>query len=263
MEDTEKKNVRFIQSVKRAMTIIDYIAKNSNSAGITQISRELSLSKSTVHGLVSTLEQMDYLQQNSQNGEYSLGIKLFELGQVIYSNMDLRVIARPFLQQLVDKHRETTHLAILSKGDVIYIDKVDSKQSIGIISHIGGRNPSYCTGVGKVLLAGLSAEALDKLIQSINFHKFTEKTITDPELLKKHLAQVREDGYALDMEEIEEGLICVAAPIKNYREQVIAAISISGPKSRMGRERVLEIKTDITATGQDISRQLGHIIDAN
>lgn len=258
MVNNDEKSVRFIQSVKRAMTIMEYIAKKGNLAGITEISHGLDLSKSTVHGLVSTLEQMDYLQQDSQTGEYSLGMKLFELGQIVYSGMDLRVSARPFLQQLVDKHQETVHLAVLSKCDVVYIDKVDSNQSVGIRSQIGGRNPAYCTGVGKALLAGMSAEKLDKIIEDIDFHKFTEKTITDPELLKKHLAQVRKNGYAMDVEEIEIGLVCVAAPIRNHQGKVIAAISLSGPVSRMQEERLPVIQADILMAGKNISKQLGY-----
>ena len=251
-------SIRFIQSVKRAMSIMEVIAKNKNLAGITTISRYMGLSKSTIYGLVSTLEQMGYLQQNGQNGEYSLGIKLFELGQIVYSSMDLRTIAKPFLRQLVDQHQETVHLAVLSKGDVIYIDKVSGNQSIGIISQIGGRNPAYCTGVGKVLLADMPVEQLDKMFKTIEFHKLTKKTIIDPELLKDHLVQVKGNGYAMDVEEIEIGLVCVAAPIKNHSGKVVAAISLSGPVSRMEKEKLFNIQKDVVATSQKISRQLGY-----
>ena len=258
MVNKDKKSIRFIQSLKRAAEIMEYIAKNENLAGITAISNGLDLSKSTVHGLVSTLAQMDYLQQDRRTGEYSLGIKLFELGQIVYYNTDLLTVAHPFLQKLVSKHQETVHLAVLSKVDVVYIDKVASNQSVGIISRIGKRNPAYCTGVGKVLLAGIPVERLDEMIKIISFRKFTEKTIVEPELLKEELVQVRKNGYAVDMEEIEIGLVCVAVPIRNYEGRVVAAISLSGPLSRMEKERLPKIKADIIMTGNNISKQLGY-----
>lgn len=252
--ETKRKS---IQSVARALTIMQYIASNGNSVSLSAISKGMDLSKSTVHGLISTLEQMGYISQNQSTGAYSLGMKLFDLGNVVYASMDLRAIAEPVLYELGKRHDETVHLAVLSDDEVVYIDKVGSSHSIGAISHVGGRNPAHCTGVGKVMLAGLSDKELERLIAHKGLRQFTKKTIIDPEQLKSHLKSIRQQGYALDEEEIEEGLCCVAAPVKNHKGETIAAVSVSGPMGRMTAERSDLIRSIIKAAEQ-ISGRLGY-----
>lgn len=253
----EAKPGRKIQSVTRAVNILEYLAENGNSESLSNISRALGLSKSTVFTLISTCEQLGYVRQNQDTGKYSLGLKLFELGQVVHSSMDLRAIAMPFLRKLAGQHGETVHLAVLSGDEVVYIDKVDSPRSIGIVSRIGGRNPAYCTGVGKVLLSGLPEDQLDKLLEAKKLKRFTENTITAPGKLKRQLQQIKIQGYTVDREEIELGLFCVAAPIKNYLGTVIAAISLSGPAARMGAN-VAKITTDLRETAKRISREFAY-----
>ena len=225
---------------------------------MTTISQGLGLNKSTTHSLISTLEQMGYVQQDQETAKYSLGLKLFELGQVVHANMDLRNIAMPFLRELALKFGETVHLAILSKGEVVYIDKVDTSRSIRIGSQIGGRNAAYCTGVGKVLLAGLSDNELADILKFMKLEKFTANTIVDKEILRKLLVQVRNNGFAVDQGEIEDGLSCTAAPIKNHRGKVIAGISVSGPTSRMQTENSNELTKEVMETALQISRRLGY-----
>jgi DNA-binding IclR family transcriptional regulator len=249
---------RLIQSVGRALQILEYVAVNDNEMSLSAISRGLGLNKSTVFSLISTLEQMGYVQQNQGTGKYSLGLKLFELGQTVHSSMDLRTIAMPHLCELSKRYGETVHLSILSKGEVVYIDKVDSSHSIRIASQVGGRNPAYCTGVGKVLLAGLPDEDLAKVIRGISFKRFTAGTITDGQALRACIDTVRRDGYATDMEEFEIGLNCVAAPIRNYSGAVIAAISLSGPTHRIVNGNFEKFTADVIETARLISAQLGH-----
>jgi DNA-binding IclR family transcriptional regulator len=255
---SETEGPRLIQSVVRATSIMEYIAANSDCETLSSISRGIGLSKTTTYSLIRTLEQLGYVQQDQNTGKYSLGLKLFELGQVVHSRMDLRTIARPYLQELARKYEETVHLAVLSKGEVVYIDKVDGSRSIRIASQIGGRNPAYCTGVGKVLLAGLPAAEIEKVISTRKLERYTANTITEPSLLKEHLDKVRGCGYALDQEEIEVGLSCVAAPIKNHRGLVVAGISLSGPTHRMATSGVQQITGDLIETARLISSQLGY-----
>ncbi|SDF14997.1 IclR family transcriptional regulator [Sporolituus thermophilus] len=253
----ETNHGRQIQSVARAVQILEYLATAGNQDSLSNISRAIGLSKSTTYSLISTLEQLGYVQQDQSTGRYSLGMKLFELGQVVHSSMDIRRLAMPHLRELVAKYGETAHLAVLSKGEVVYIDKVDSLHSIRIASQIGGRNPAHCTGVGKVLLAWLSDTELEKVMAGRVLHKFTPNTITDYAQLKRHLQEIRLRGYALDEEEFEIGLTCVAAPIKNHRQAVIAAISFSGPTSRMNNENLSMIIRDVTETAKIISMEFG------
>jgi len=245
-----------IQSVTRALSILEFISAN-HMASLSSISKGVGLSKSTAHGLVATLEAMGYVQQDQETGKYSLGLKLFELGQAVLAKMDLRAIAMPHLVDLARRYKETAHLAIISGDEVVYIDKVDSPRSMRIASQVGGRNPAYCTGVGKILLAGLPDEELHKLLAKMKFKRFTPNTITDVTTLKAHLVKVRRDGFATDNEEFEVGLSCYAAPIKNHLGKVIAAISLSGPTIRLADGDQGQIVADVVNVAGMISAQLG------
>lgn len=256
----EAKPAKSIQSVSRAIAILQYIADNGNSASLTAISKGLDLSKSTVHGLIATLEQQYYVSQDQTTGLYALGLKLFELGQVVYKNMDLRTIAKQYLQDIVNLYGETGHIAVLSDNEVVYIEKVDSPHSYRIHTTVGSKNPVYCTGVGKAMLSCLSDNQLEQMIARISMRRLTEKTITDVSALKQELELIRNRGYAIDDEEIEVGLRCVAAPIKNHKGECIAGISVAGPSVRMTNERLTEISKPIMKIAQQISSQFGYTI---
>lgn len=258
MDGKTRSNRKQIQSLARAIQIMEFISKNCNSASLTQISQDLGLSKSTVYGLISTLEDYNYVYQDQSTGFYQLGLKLFEMGQVVYSSMDLRSVAYPILVELNQKHQETVHLALLSGSEVVYIEKVDSSRSVRIISQIGGRNPTYCTGVGKVLLAGLSESKVEKIVKATSMKKFTPNTIDSFDKLKECLVEVRQKGYAYDLEEIEMGLRCVAAPIKNHQGTTIAGISLSGPTNRISNEILALLSKDVVDAAQRISAKLGY-----
>ncbi|SDF21985.1 IclR family transcriptional regulator [Sporomusa acidovorans] len=256
-DEIKLSNKKQIQSLARAAYILEFIAKNHNSASLTQISKNLGLSKSTVHGLISTLEDFNYVYQDQTTGLYQLGLKLFEMGQVVYASMDLRTIAYPVLVELSRQYEETVHLALLSGNEVVYIEKVDSSRSIRIISQIGGRNPTYCTGVGKVLLAGLPVDKVEKIVETTGMKKLTPNTIDNLSDLKCCLAEVAQQGYAFDLEEIEMGLRCIAAPIKNHRGITIAGISLSGPTNRLPDELLPQLATDVVNAAHRISEKLG------
>ncbi len=245
-----------IQAVNRAIKILDFISSN-HMARLADISRGVGLNKSTTHGLITTLEAMGCIRQDPSTGRYALGLKLFELGQAVLANMDIRTVAMPFLLELSRKYEETVHLAILSGNEVIYIDKVDSPRSIRIVSKVGGRNPAYCTGVGKVLLAGLTNEELNRLLATIEFRPITPNTITNSFALMEEITKIRQDGYATDNGEIDEGLSCVAAPIRNHLGVVTAAISLSGPMARVFTGNTSRLVADVIYCARQISGQFG------
>lgn len=249
---------RHIQSVFRALKILEYVAENGSVAGLTEISRGLGLSKSTAHGLIATLEKYGYMQQDSITGKYSLGLKTFEIGQAYVSNLDLREIVLPDLRELSQRYQETVHLAVLSGEDVVYIDKVDGSHSVGIRSRIGGRNPAYCTGVGKALLSGLTDLQIEKMYSGKIFERYTKNTVNKLSDLIYQIHQVRKNGYAVDVEEIELDLRCVAAPIKDNKGTVIAAVSLSGPSNRILDTKLNNIIADVTKTVKKISMRLGY-----
>lgn len=249
-----------VQSVSRALDIIQCFSGNTVELGISEISDRMQLNKSTIYGLVNTLTVKGYLEQNSQTKKYRLGIKLFEFGVLVQKRMDLRNEASPFCQKLQEKYADTVHLATHYKGEVVYIDKIAAPNSMISYSQVGKRAPMYCTGVGKAILAYVGKEYLDQFILKETFDAMTEKTITTSEKLLKELEHIKDKGYAIDNEEIEIGLRCVAAPIFNYKGYPIAAISVSAPYKKMTDEMIEKISQDVKYYAQKISERMGYLI---
>ncbi|SHF54867.1 transcriptional regulator, IclR family [Desulforamulus putei DSM 12395] len=247
-----------IRSIAKALMVIEYLASCQTEVPLSNISSKLKMSKSTVHGILSTLKQYGYIEQSSFTGNYKLGIRFFELGRIVASTWDVRAVSGPYIQKLLERTGETVHLVVLDKGEVLYIDKRESNQSLRIVSEIGSRLPAHCTGVGKVLLAYLPKLEMQRIITTKGLPQYTKNTITDPLKLEEELKAIRERGYAYDIEEIMENLSCIAAPIFDYSGKAIAAISISGPSTRFTAVRLEEIKPILIETAAEISTSLGY-----
>lgn len=247
-----------IKSVAKALKIMEILAESSKELALHEIAEKLGIPKSTVHGLISTLYNFGYVDQSPFTGKYKLGLRLFELGNIVANRWDLRTVAAPYMQSLVEAMEETVHLTILDKGEVLYIDKRESPQSLRIVSQVGMRLPAHCTGVGKVLLAFLPSSEVKVIISTKGLPKFTKNTITNADTLEKELERIRMQGYAIDNEEFMDGLRCVAAPLRDHSGKVCAAISISGPVSRLEEERLELAKKIITKTAAEISAKLGY-----
>lgn len=247
----------FIQSVGRTFSILEQFSNGERALGLTTIANRVGLHKSTCFGLLHTLQQLGYVTQDAETGQYSLGLKAFELGQAYIGGLDLRNVARPFLLQIVEKTQETVHLVVAEGRRAIYIDKVEPPDAMSISSRIGQEARLHCTGAGKVLLAYMS-EADQSAVIGAGLEGYTEHTITDGAQLLEHLRWIREHGYSLDEQERQIGLGCVAAPVFNAHKQAIAAISISGPSLRVTREKLDERNQMVKQAAQDISRCLGY-----
>ncbi|MEW6105443.1 MAG: IclR family transcriptional regulator [Bacillota bacterium] len=247
---------RLIRSVRQAFAILEALSLTSEGMGVTAVARQLALGKSTIHAQLTTLCQLGYVEKDPTSGNYRLGIRLFQLANAVPLVADLRSAAGPYLQQLVEKYQETAHLVILDGGEVLYVDKRESPRSTHVVSQVGRKLPCHCTGVGKVLLAHLPKDQLGSIIEK-GLPRFTARTITDPHRLYEELKLIQERGYAIDDEEIMDGLRCVAAPIRNYTGSVIAAISVSGPVSRMPLNQLPQIAKEVIDTANRISYRLG------
>lgn len=247
-----------IQSVDRALLLLEALAARGGCASLSDLARELGLGRSTVHGLLATLRAHGFVSQD-ETGSYVLGLRLFELGNIAVFRLDLRIVARPFLQRLVDQFQETVHLVVGDGFYVVYIDKRESPQSMQIVSRIGQRLPTYCTAVGKAILAFKQPAEMERLLSHNTLEAFTPNTITDLDRLKAHLDSVRQQGYALDQEEIALGLRCVGAPIWDYTGHVVGALSISGPAVRMQGEKLSQAISSVLAATSEISRKLGFL----
>jgi len=256
------KDTGTVQAIERGCKILDALGKGKQSYSIQDLSSELNLPKPTIHRILSTLRHFGFVAQDEVSKEYRLGFRLLELGYTVLDQIDLRKIAEPFLTKLANRAEETVHLVILDQGEIVYLDKVEKvsdPKNLRMVSRIGMRNYTHSCAVGKVLLAFLSDSEKDEIIAQKGLQKMTKNTIVNLGQLNKHLADVRAQGYAIDDEENEEGIRCIAAPVRNDRGNVIAAISISGPTVRMTRKRVhSELKTQVMKTALEISKKLGY-----
>ena len=254
-----------VQSMERISMILDVLSEVPKGLSFSDLSTKVDLPKGTTHRLLSTLTFLDYVRQDAETKKYNLGFKLVELGNRVLSQIDFRTEARHYLLDLAENTKETVHLVILYQNEVLYIEKVEPNEyptGLRMASMVGLRVPAHCCAVGKVLLAALPEEKLEKLVNSKGLPKRTENTITDLGKLKEHLQLVRENNYALDMEENEIGICCVAAPIRDQRDEVIAAISISVPVIRINARMLkTEIKNRVTETASHISRKIGYLGD--
>ena len=254
----EYRIVKNVQSLDRALDILLVFTPEEPEIGIVEICKKVGLPKGTVFRLVYTLSQRGFLSQNKQNGKYCLGPKAFEVGRVALSQMEIRKVARTHLEELRNSSGETVHLVIQDNDEVLYIDKYESSQSIRMSSFIGQRMPLYCTAVGKVLLSTMSDNEVDSICRLKGMRKVTPSTITNLEILKNELKKIKKQGYALDDEENEVGLRCIAAPISDLSGKVIAAISISAPIMRMTDEQVVKTSEIVRETADKISFEMGY-----
>ena len=246
-----------IQSVVKAAKILDILLKKGE-LGISDISAEMSMIKNTAYGIVNTLAEACCIEQDSENKKYRLGLRLFELGSAVENRMDIRTEAKPFCEELSKKYSQTVHLATHSEGNVVYIDKFDIPDFLIVYSQVGRRAPMNITGVGKAMLAYLDDEYIQKYVIN-NLVSKTPNSCDTEEKLYKSLEEVRNLGYAVDDEEIQLGLRCIAAPIFNKNKKVVAAVSISGMVNAVSSEKTEKIAKDVMLCAANISRRLGYM----
>jgi IclR family KDG regulon transcriptional repressor len=247
-----------IQAVDRALQIVDLFDEHTTELKITEISSRMSLHKSTVHSLLKTLMLHGYIGQDIDSGKYKLGLKLIEKGQLMLSSLDIRAVARKNLSELSARTGQTTHLVILSGKEGIYIDKVEGVKAAIRYSRLGGRVPLHCSAVGKVLAAFQSIDKQQKLLSDYTFTIHTPNTIGNMAQFMEELAQVNKLGYAIDNQENEPGVRCVAAPIYDHSRHVIAAISLSTMTTSVNDEQFLLLSGQLIAESAAISKLLGY-----
>lgn len=248
-----------LQSVDRALSILQLLAEESSDGlALTEISRRLGLNQSTCHHLLSTLKVRRFVSQDEESRRYRLGIKAVEVGQAAMQQVDLVRVALPQMEELMASVQENVNLVVLDNDSVVYVAQVPCDRTVRMFTRIGERAPLHCTGVGKVLLAGLPKEERSDLIDRLELPRFTAATICDGDLLKQELEQVATQGYAMDRDEREEDVTCIAAPLRDYSGEVVAGVSISAPSSRLDEAQQQELVPYLLATADKISRELGY-----
>ncbi|MBI4966249.1 MAG: IclR family transcriptional regulator [Desulfomonile tiedjei] len=252
-----------VQTIERISAILDLVGENPEGTSIRAISSQLGLPKGTVHRLLSSLTYFGYIRQDAVSRNYFLGLKLLDLAGLVKSQLDLRKIAEPLLHALADKSRETVHMVVWDRGEVVYIEKMEPPlEMVGglrMASRVGSRNPAHSCAVGKILLSYLTEDELRDFISEKGLTARTANTITDETALKKELRTIRTQGYAIDDEENENGIRCVGAPILGASGRAVAAVSVSGPAFRLTKRVVRDaLRQEIVETAEEISRRLGY-----
>ena len=246
-----------LSSVTSALRVLKVFSEEEAEIGISSLAKRLGLAKSTVHRLAVTLAAEGFLEQNTENGRYRLGLSLFALGALVRRRMDVSNQARPLLGVLRDNTQEAVHLAILAQTTIMYLYNLESSQAIGIRSYIGARKPAYCTSEGRALLAYAPPELIAEVIQE-GLVARTPKTKTDPRAFRKALDEVRQAGYAVDDEESEDGMRGIAAPIRDISGKVVAAVGLAGPIQRLTKKELRNFAPQVIATADAISARLGY-----
>ncbi|MFP3392668.1 IclR family transcriptional regulator [Brevibacillus sp. SIMBA_040] len=248
-----------VQSVDRALQLFEQISKRKEGYGITELSNSISLNKSSVYRMVSTLVRHGLVEQDAETEKYKLGYKVLELSSILLDSIDLRREARASLKKLEQQTNEVIHLVVYDRGEVVYIEKLEGNETLRMHSKVGSRAPMHCTSVGKMILAHLPASDVAYVIDRHGMKPHTPHTITDKNVLLKQLAEIKARGYALDLEENEMGITCMAAPIFDHTGKIAASVSISGPTMRMTSERIEEVKASIIEVSRQISNRLGYV----
>ncbi|HUX42400.1 MAG TPA: IclR family transcriptional regulator [Rectinemataceae bacterium] len=251
------KDVLVVNSVLKSIALLEALAQQGDRR-LSDLARDLSMAKSTVHGILETMEAEGLVERSPEGGSYHLGVRLIELGNRAQLGLDICRISAPFLTGLNAEFDETVHLTVLDHDQVLYVDCVESKKRLRTYSVIGVRAPLYCTSVGKAIMAWLPESEIRRIAAEKGLPKITETTLTSIESLMTELERTRVRGWALDDCEHEEHLRCVGAPVRNSRGEVFASLSLSGPAERNTLERLEEIAPRLVQATSEISRRLGY-----
>lgn len=251
VNDIEINDVK-VKSLFKAIKLLDYFTNESPERGISELSELTGMFKSSIHNIVSTFEKCGFLEKNTDNNKYRLGLKILQFSNCIYSTHDLRNIVHPYMENICKCYNECTYFVIPSGNEVIYIDAVYPSGIITTRSIIGVKAPFYCTGVGKAIMAYLPAEKIEQIIIE-GLVPFTQNTITDRNGLLKELEQIKKLGYAVDNMEHEYGIKCVAVPIRNIKGNVVSAISVSGPSLRFTEDDILKYADYLKNVSSELS----------
>jgi IclR family KDG regulon transcriptional repressor len=245
-----------VNSVNKAFNILKLFQKQSE-LGITEIAYLLGMAKGSVYRFVTTLKKLGLLEQNPENEKYRPAVGLLELSSLYVGHLNWRAVTHPFMELLSDKTQEDILLAVLDKSNIVYIDKIEGKQMLRMVPQIGLPRPAHCTGTGKALLSGLNQQQLLELYKGQEFPRYTEHTITSFNELLADLALIQKRGYAFDNEEYELGVVAIASIFRGMKGETLGAVSVSGPRVRIGEDKVDEIAAMVMDVCNEISRRLG------
>ncbi|GMA49711.1 IclR family transcriptional regulator [Alicyclobacillus contaminans] len=248
---------RTLSSLKNALQVLKCFTMDEPEKGVTEIAQALGLSKSTVHRIMTTLAGDGIVRRDEHTRRYRLGLSVLSLAGIIMSNLEIYREGQHLLEEFVNRFDETVHLAVLEDYSTVYVSKLECKHPTKILTHLGRKNPLYCTSSGKAILAFQSDEMIEEVIRR-GLQRFTRNTITDPDTLREHLAHIREVGYATSHGELREGVHSVAVPVRDYTREVIGAVTVVGPAERFTAQKMASFARTLETMGKEISSRLGY-----
>jgi DNA-binding IclR family transcriptional regulator len=244
------------KTLLKGLEVLETLARSEKSRGVSDLARELGLTRSNAHRTLQTLCSAGYVRKNEQSGEYECTMKIPKLAAEILGRVDLKRVAEPYMLVVAEATQETVHLSVLEDTEVFYVHKIDSPQPVRAYSEISGRAPAYCVATGKALLAFQDEGYLQRFGERLE--AFTPRTITNQVELRRELAQVRQQGFAVNRGEWRESVGGIAAPIFDAARRQLAAIGISGPVERLRSPRVKTFTPDVVRAAREISEALGY-----
>jgi DNA-binding IclR family transcriptional regulator len=247
-------------TVVKALKVLEALSSFDGPAPLTEIARHCGLTKSNTHRLLKTLEQNQYVLQHEPSKAYELTLRLWELGVPVYDRLDLRVVAAPELIKLARATNESVHLSVLEGGMAVYVDRVDCTHAVRAYIRIGERAPAYCVATGKAMLAFQPNSVVDRACRRMR--RFTDVTVKSRKALESELAKIRAQGYVLTFGEWREGVIGIAAPIRDRSGKVSAGIGIAGPADRMRKADLDRMVGAVRRAAEQISAGLGATVSA-
>lgn len=249
-----------VQTLEKSIEVIELLSTDgfNGGLGISELSNKLGIGKSTIHRILDTLLAYNFVEKCPESSKYRLGWKLFEIGNLVPQQRNLSNIDIGILQELCNKYKETVNLGVRVKDKVVIISRMEPKSSLIATHQIGSQEPLHATSMGKVLICQSSREELLELFGEGNFESFTRNTITNIDQLMVELEKIRQQNYSIDDEELCAGLSCIAMPVRNFNNEVIAAISVSGPTTRLNFTKIMSIKEGLEEASRKIAEYLGH-----
>jgi len=239
-----------VKTLARGLMVLEKLAEAPDGLSITELAKTFEVDKGGMSRVLQTLSKYGFAEKDELTRKYLLGAEVVRLSRTLLNRMELRITAKPYLQELVDQSGECAHLAILAKGEALYIDQAESSSALRVNTDVGILAPLHCTALGKIFLA-FTDFPIPEILQS-----YTIRTITDPSTLRHHVDQIKNQGYAMDDEEYNPGVRCIAVPVFDYRNRCIAAIGISGPTSRLPLENIDNVIKTVQEIGQTLSARL-------
>jgi DNA-binding IclR family transcriptional regulator len=247
-----------IRAIDRAVHILQSFSRSETELSLGELAERTGLSKSTAFRILQTLQGHRFIAYNPSSNRYSLGIKLFELGGIVFSTLKFRTVAEPFLDRLCHKGERTVLAATLEDGELFYIDQRERKASSRLVSQIGKRRPPHFGMLGKTLMAYLSEEEVDALLQRYPLEKIAPRAVVNPRIYKKHLKEIRTKGYTFEDNEAIVGMVGIAAPVRNHLGEVFAAVGVTFPSFNVDKGTIDEAIAMVKETTAGISRALGY-----